>query len=296
MADNSTAISRGVVVAALLLCAAFGVATAMFARNAEQLRVQLTETEARLAALQQAQPAAAPARRDNDDAALLRRMLQERDAAYAELRDAYEELRRHSDEPDMDSPAFAMLQSSAQPAGPGRGSGNEGSMSWLERMRIEDPERYRQVQEAREQRRREFEARFHEQYAGIDQRLRTARSRDEAELLNQMAATLAQAEELRRAWEELRNLTGEQRREAAQQLAAQSRETHAALSDLRARDRELQLRQLAAHLGYRDPREIAQFVETIDRIHRETDPALNRLLGIQGAPRGGRAGGSGRSE
>jgi hypothetical protein len=225
--------------------------------------------------------AVAPAPETNpvarDDVALLKTLLAERDTANAELRAEIVRLK------EMPSPAAPALLTALAPTPTGSATN-----SWLDRIRVEDPERYRQIQAAREQRRQAVEEWFNSQFDRLDQRLQAAATKEEGDLVTQIAEALQQIEELGQRWQEIRALPEEQRRAAAAELGAQTREAYRTLSELRAQDRQFQLQQLARQIGYRDERSAAQFVDAVTGIIKETE--VNPLRGMGwGGGRGGPA-------
>lgn len=164
-------------------------------------------------------------------------------------------------------------------------------VSWLERLKAEDPERYQRIVESREQRRQQIDQYFDNQFTRFDERLQTAQSQEEIDLVNHLSDTLARAEELRYEWEKLQQLPEEERREKGAELRTASTETYQRLRELRAQDRKLQLRNYAASLGYSNPQDLNAFVEAIQRIEQETDASMGRFFGGgDGAGRGGRRG------
>jgi len=210
-----------------------------------------------------------------EDVALLKTLLAERDAANAALRAEIARLK-----------AAAPTQATS-PTPPAVASSPSGTAtnSWLERLRVEDPERYRQIQAAREQRRQAVEEWFNSQFDRLDQRLQTTTTQEEADLVTRIAETLQQLEQLGQRWQEIRQLPDEQRRAAAMELGAETREAYRTLSELRAQDRQWQLEQLARQIGYRDERSAGQFVDSINAILKETE--VNPMRGMGGMGRGG---------
>ncbi len=205
---------------------------------------------------------------------LLQRLLDERVAAYAKLQAELDALRKSGGEPAAAAPVVS------EPATASRAT-------WLERLKAENPVRFQQIQQQREQRRQGVDERFRDQMTRLDERLETVESQEEAELVVQIADSVAKLDELRAQWQQLRGLPEEERRAAAPQLMAESRDAYETLSNLRARDRQLQLQQLAADIGYRDAGGTTEFVDAVQRIYTETDTSLNRFMGMGRWGRGG---------
>lgn len=282
MNSSSGSLARLVMVVVGLLAVGLIFALAISLTSASVLRVQLKETRAELEHLRQTRATGSPTRVE-----ALEKLLREQSAAYAKLQDDYRALQRGdaaADDETQPAPA-ANTNNTATARGPGGAGG-----SWLERLRTEDPERYKQIQEERERRRARVDAYFDEQFDRLDQRYATATSPDEVNLVGQIAETLGKIDELRQQWQQLRELPEDERRAQAQQLAGASRETYQRLAELRTLDRDLQLNQLASQLGYGGG-DSAQFVDRVKGIITETETNPMSFMGW----RGGRGDG-GRSE
>jgi hypothetical protein len=144
-------------------------------------------------------------------------------------------------------------------------------VSYMERVRQEDPERYRQLVEQREQRHRQTEQWYQDQFAALDDRAQAATSKEEVDLVTQIADALDRVQQLREGWRAVRDLPEDQRSAAVEQLRAESREAYATLNTLREQDRQFQLQQLASQIGYRDVAGLAQFTEAVQQIYRNTE-------------------------
>ncbi len=208
-----------------------------------------------------------------DDVALLKTLLAERDTANAQLR---AEIARLKEAP---APRAAAAEPTLSPT-----PTSPATNSWLDRIRVEDPERYRQIQAAREQRRQAVEQWFNNQFDRLDQRLQAAATQEEGDLVTQIAEALQHIEELGQRWQAVRALPDEERRAAAAELGTETREAYRTLSELRTQDRQFQLQQLAQQIGYRDARSAGQFVDSVTSIIKETE--VNPLRGMGGG--GGR--------
>jgi hypothetical protein len=197
-----------------------------------------------------------------------RRLLARKDAEIAELRRKLDDAERQLDEKEQQNRALA-----APPSGAPAENQQPQRSSWLARIREQDPDRYAQIMEARERRRQAAEEAFQEQLDRLHDRWDAARSEEEANLIAQINDTLLRLHDLR---EKIRAATtDEQRREIGGEL----RDTWRELADLRARDRQMQLDQLAASIGYTDDASRAQFLSAVDQIIRETD-----LRSLRGSP------------
>ena len=164
----------------------------------------------------------------------------------------------------------------------------------MERLKTEDPERYKQIQEDRERRRQYVEGLVRDQLTRLDQRLQMAQSQEEVNLISQISDTVGQLNDLRQQWQDIRELPDDQRHQKFEELATTTREAYQNLSTLRAQDRQMQLQQLAAQVGYSSATDQAQFAKAIQQIYQETDTSMERFMGF-GHGRGGSGGGRGGS-
>lgn len=262
---------RGMLVVLVGLVIGLGISNVLAARKAARLSQQLAAVTDTLAP-----PAAAGATPER--VTLLESLLAEREAVIARLR---AELEQRPQPASTAIPAPSPPTTSpAQPA--------HGPRSWLDQLRQQDPERYQRIQAAMEQRRQAAAQWFDEQYQRLDQRLQSAVTASEADLVMQIADQLQRLEELGQRWWQLRELPEDQRRQAAESLREETRETMQTLQQLMQQDRQLQLQQLARQIGYRDDTAVNQFVESVDAIIRDTE-----LRGTRPPWGGGRGGGFG---
>jgi vacuolar-type H+-ATPase subunit I/STV1 len=208
----------------------------------------------------------------------LRQLLEEKELAYIQLQDEYRQYQR--ERAGTNAPAIAPSAAAASTNAP---------IPYMERLRQNDPERYRQMIEQREQRRKQMDEWYRDQLAKLDERAQSAQSQQEAELANQIADTLAKLNELRDQWRALRDMPEDQRREAADQLQAQTRDAYRTLNELRELDRQVQLGNLARSIGYTDADAIQAFVDNITGIYQNTRYTIGR--GGGGGGGGGNGGG-----
>lgn len=286
MLTNSSSVSRIVIITALLCVGSVAVAIVSM-NNAHATRDQLVQADAELAKLQVTSKAAAQAAAE---AERLRKKLEQQDTEFNAVRAELAKLKEPAGTVAADPETYPRVSAPRDTA-----AGNSGGRSWMERLKEEDPERYKKMQEDRDKRRQDIAKQFQEALGRIDQRLQTATTPEEVNLLNSLASTLDKVDELRKSWENLRSLPEEDRRDQAAKLGAESMQTYQQLTELRAKDRQLQLQQLAGQVGYKDSAQSQQFVENVSRIYSETDTSINRLLGFGpgGFGRGGFGGGSG---
>ncbi len=272
MSDPSTNLSRGLLVVLAIGCLGLAFALAVSTTNSSILRAKLRQAEA--AGAPTAPDGAGPS---GDRLAALEELLRERDAAYARLQQQYADAeKRLAAVRTGDSetrPGVASVPTNAPPAPP------EGRRSWLERLKTEDPERYAQIQQDREERRQRAAMFFESQLDRLDERYRVAQTRQEVELLEQIADKLVRLDELRQQWTAIRELPQEERRAQARELGAASMQTYYDLVRLRVQDRQLQLDQLARQVGYDTETDAATFVTAVQQIFDETDTNPMQFMG-----------------
>lgn len=276
MNANKLSVPRGAIIVAALLFATLTGASVYSTWQARGNAEKLLQAESQLDQLKQSQ-----SRDGGSDTATLRKLLDEKDAAYIELEDKYRQLSRQA--PTQQTASVTPRPADSNRGGRGSGS-NTNRVAWMDRLRQQDPERYQQMVTAREQRRQQADQAYQEQMAQLDQRAQTAATPDEAELATKIADTLDQINQLRQSWRDLQNLPEDQRQVQGQQLAQQTREAYQALGVLREQDRATQLQNLATQLGLQG-QNAQSLVEGVPQIYKNT----------QYTPQGGRGGGPGGS-
>ncbi len=261
MSDPSPNLSRGLLVTLAIGCLGLAFALVVSTTNSSILRAKLREAE-----VTGAQPAPGGAGPTADRLVALEQLLRERDEAYSRLQQQYAESEKRLaavQASDLEKqPAVASVPTSAP---------SKERSSWLERLKTEDPERYAQIQQDREERRQRAAMFFDSQLDRLDERYRVAQTQQEIELLEQIADKLVQLDELRQQWITLRELPREERRDQARELGAASMQTYYDLVRLRNQDRQLQLDQLARQVGYDTEPDAATFVTAVEQIFDETD-------------------------
>jgi hypothetical protein len=228
------------IVLALICVALAAVAFNLRDRN-RQLASELDEIQS-----QRAKRGAFVSESLDGDGGGYRMALEAEAAANAVLREENARLRRSSN-------STVAVSSTNAAAEPDRASGRGGGSDWMERMRTEDPERYKQILAERAQRRQAQDQWYRDQITALDQRAQTATSRQEAELATQIADQLAKLSDLRSQWEGIRQLPEEERRAAIDQLREASRTAYQTLNTLREQDRNLQMVNYLKGLGVTDP-------------------------------------------
>jgi hypothetical protein len=273
------------VIAAITLCAALVWSNVTAVGRARDLKAQLDAKETEL---QQQLATSKPSSPTVDTG--LEDMLARREAEYAQLREEYEKLKERTASNAVPSMVSTSASVDRRRGGPGVNN------AWLERLRLQDPERYKQMIVAREERRKQADQQYQEQLNQLDQRIQTAPTQTEVDLASQIADTLDRLTQLRQQREALASLPADQQQSQAQDLAAQAREAFQALGQLREQDRALQYQQLADQLGLKG--EDAQtLVQSIPQILQKTQYSPQRgqggpggFGGFGGGP-GGTAGG-----
>jgi len=147
-----------------------------------------------------------------------------------------------------------------------------------ERSSQEDSARNAQVMEQRERRRQLLDAWFQETIAALEDRARNAPSKDAAEVAIQISRALAKLNDLRPRWSEIRQLPDGDRRAAAQRLYVDTSAVLVTLKNLRERDRQIRLVDLARTLGYTNDHAISVFVNGVTGLDQEIDYNPGRAL------------------
>ena len=229
---------------------------------------QADQDQALLASAKPTAPAPNPEATETE-ADRLRTMLAEKETAYAKLREENEQLKKQPESP-------VRLSASASTNSFGGRGGGEG---FMDRLRRDDPERVKQWEQEREQRRQQTEARYQESLAKLQARRQAAQTAEEKELLDQLSASTTKLHDVGEAWQAMGSATGTNRMEQFRQLAEQSRDAYQAHAELRTKDRQLQLTQLATQAGYKDPAQAKQFADAVQKIYDETDASPGRMIG-----------------
>ena len=253
---------------AALLCVSLSVATVYELNQSRNLQAQLEQAQGELDKANNTRVKSPPI---SDET--LRQLLADKEAAYTKLSDEFAQLKRASQESPQRSPDLAPVLPGNRPASGAR------TNSWLESIRQQDPERYKQIVDQREQRRKQADEWFQSQIARLDERAQAAPTQREVELATQIADTLAKLNDLRAQWTALRELPEDERRDASQQLQAETRDARQTLNDLRDRDRQMQLENLAHSIGYNDKNTIQGFVESVTGIYKNTEYNPGRAFG-----------------
>lgn len=265
MSANKLSVSPGVIVVAALCFATLTGAAVYSSWHARDNEEKLLRAESELNKLKQSQ-----SHDDGSDAATLRRLLDERDAAYIDLEDKYRQLTQQ---------AQAGQTTSAAPARPadlargGRGFGsNTNRTAWLDRLRQQDPERYKQMVAAREERRQRAEQAYQDQMDDLAARAANPISPDEADLVGKISDTLDQIGQLRDKMRDLRNSSNPDdpaTQAQFQQTADTLRTAYQQLSTLRNQDRNKQYIAAGIEAGL-SPEKAATLPDAIKQVQDNT--------------------------
>ena len=283
---SSSPLLRSTLGVAAILCVSLTTATVVQTKRVHNLQARLDEVQGKLNQVKATRPSSDSAGVPDE---MLRQLLTDKEAEYADLYKQYTELQR------------SVNQAAARPAGPpgsmapasfrrgggpgfSRGQGN----AWLDRMRQEDPQRYQQIVGQREQRRQQAQQAFQDEIVQLDARAQSAATPEEADLVGQITDTVTKLNDLRSQMQAARNLPEDdpQRQPQIDQLGADMRATYQQLNQLRDQDRTLQLQNLAADLGLQGDK-VQSLVDGVPQIYRNTQ--YNR-----GQGGGGPGGGGGR--
>ena len=273
---------RSALVAAAILCVSLTTATVVQTSRARNLQSQLDEVQGKLSGLHAAHESGDSAVVPDE---MLRQLLADKEAEYAELQQQYAELQHSISQPASGAADPTRVAASTSPRRGGQPGFQRGpANAWLDRMRQEDPQRYQQIVAQREQRRQQAEQAFQDQLTELSTRAQNAPTQQEADLATQVADTLTKLNDLRTQMQAARNLPEEdpQRQTQIDQIAADMRIANQQLGDLRRQDRALQLQTLGKTLGLADDKTQA-LVDAIPQIYQNTRYG-------QGGPGGGGGG------
>jgi len=239
-----------------LICAGLGAAVVVTVSQNRDLTAQLEEP--------QSKPGADSG---SPDADRLRDLLEQEQTANMELRNELAKLKSAgtNDTRALRRAAAGGDSTNRPPRGGGPGS------AWLDRLRQEDPARYKQIVEQREQRRKAAEQWYQDTVNQLDQRAASAPTQQEAELATQIADTLSKLNDLRQQWQALRDLPEDQRQAQMADLATQTRQLERQLRDLSQQDRTQQLQNYANSLGIADETGQQDFANGISGIYSNTN-------------------------
>lgn len=271
------------VIAMSALCAALGWSSVVTANRVRELKAQLEAKDAEVQNLTAKRHAVSSPRVATDRA--LGQMLARRDAEYQELQEAYDKLREQIPVAPMVSitPAStsAVTRASFTPPFSRRNGSN-----FLERIRLQDPERYKQVMQQMQQRQQQAAQEYDDQMAGLVARAQTAATPEEADLVDQIKGALDKINELRQSRQALADLPDDQRQAQMQQINQELRDANTQLSDLRNQDRTIQYQKLADQLGLKGS-DAQALVEGIPQILKSTSYQAQRGPGGPGGFGGG---------
>jgi hypothetical protein len=270
------------VIAMSALCAALGWSSVVTANRARELKAQLEAKDAEMQklAVKKRGHSTTPAATD----LVLGQMLARRDAEYQELQEAYDKLRQQIPSSTVVNITPAST-SAVTRAGFGPPFSRRNGSNFLERIRLQDPERYKQVMQQMQQRQQQAAQEFDDQMAGLVARAQTAATPDEADLVNQITDTLDKINELRQSRQALADLPDDQRQAQMQPINDQLREAYTQLNELRNQDRTLQLQNLATQLGLKSS-DSQNLVDGVAQVYKNTSYQPQRGPGGPGGPGG----------
>ena len=257
-------------------------ATAISAvRHAQELNAQLEQAQAELQKFKTPGPTDTPAA---GNSAVLQKLLAEQTATTARLRKEIARLKNLPTNTVVTNITAVVAEVATNlPAG-GRNNGGPGA--WMERLRQDDPERYKQMVADREQRRKEADNWYDTTQGQLAARAQAAASPDEADLATQISTTLSKLSDLRQQMQAARELPAEQQQAQIAQLLPELQSTMQQMSQLREQDRTLQYQQLATQLGLTGEKAqtLATSIPEILKNTQYTPPGGGRGGGFGGPP------------
>ena len=250
-------------------------ATAISAvKHSQELNAQLEHAQTELQNVQ-SKPTGKTTTGSNE---MLQKLLAEETAVNAELRKEIERLQNQATTLVTNLPAVVITTNTVTTTRFSRGS------AWLERLRKDDPERYQQVVADRDQRRKEIDDWYASTQSQLAAQAQAAATPDEADLANQIAASLANLKDLRQQVQAANELPPDQQSAQLAQLMPQLQAAVQDMSQLRDQARTVQYQQLATQLGL-STANAQTLVTTIPQILQSTTftpPRGNGGLGFGG--------------
>ncbi len=277
------------VIAMSALCAALAWSSVVTANRVRELTVQLDAKDAEMQKLTGKKHGVSATTAATDRA--LGQMLAKRDAEYQELLEAYDKLREQIPVAPVVSVAStsAVTRARFTPQFSRRNGSN-----FLERIRLQDPERYKQAMQQMQQRQQQAAQEYDDQMAGLVARAQAPTSPEEADLVDQIKGALDKINELRQSRQALADLPDDQRQAQMEQINQELRDAYSQLSDFRNKDRTLQLQNLATQLGLKGS-DSQNLVDGVALVYKNTSYQAQRGPGGQG-PFGGGGGGTSGSQ
>jgi len=279
------------VIAMSALCAALGWSSVVTGNRVHELKAQLDAKDAEMQKLtvKKRGVSARPAATDR----ALGQMLARRDAEYQELLDAYDKLRQQIPDAPVLSITPASTSTVTRASFNPQFSRRNGS-NFLERIRLQDPERYKQVMQQMQQRQQQAAQDYDDQMTELAARAQAAATPEEADLIDEIKNTLDKINELRQSRQALADLPDDERQVPMQQINDQLRLAQAQLAIDRDKERQIQLADLATNqLGLKGP-DVQSLIDGVAQVYKNTQYQPQRGPGGPGGP-GGFGGGGGTS-
>jgi len=277
------------VIAMTTLCAALVWSNVTVSGRARELQAQLDSKDARLRELTAKLDRVA--KRSADPG--MGELLAQRDAEYEQLHEAYDKLREQLAATSTVNVAMPAVTST--PARVNFGMFPRRNMSnFLERVRLQDPERYKQIIQRIQQRQQEASQEYDDQMGTLAARAQNAATPEEADLVTQISDTLDKINQLRQSRAAAADLPPDQQQTQLQTINDQIRQAMSDLGQLRDQDRTIQYDKLADQLKLNDA-DKQLLSQTIPQILKDTSYNPQRGPGGYGGFGGGAGGGAAAS-
>ena len=265
------------VIAMTTLCAALVWSNVAATGRARELAAQLEAKEARL---QELSARIDRASKKSADAGM-GELLGQRDVEYEQLRDAYDKLKDQlaaTSALNVTAPAITSTPARVNfDRFPRRNMSN-----FLERVRLQDPERYQEIVQRIQQRQQQATQEYDDQMAGLVQRAQAAQTPEEADVVSQISDTLDKINQLRQSRAAVADLPEDQQQAQMQSINDQLHIAMTDLNNLRDTDRTIQLQNVATQqLGLKGP-DVQPFVDAVKKVYKDTQYAPQRGPGGPG--------------
>jgi len=252
------------VVALTTLCAALVWSNVVTAGRARELKGQLEAEETKLKELTARDRDASKRNVDTG----MGELLAQRDAEYEQLHDDYDRLKEQLAAVRTVNVAIPAVTSTPTRVAFG-GFQRRNMSNFLERVRLQDPQRYKEIVQRIQQRQQEAAQEYDDQMGTLAARAQNAATPEEADLLSQITDSLDKINQLRQSRAAVADLPEDQQQAQMQSINDQLRDAMQTLSQQRDQERTIQYQQLADQLKLNDA-DKQLLSQTIPQILKDT--------------------------
>ena len=274
------------VIATTTLCAALVWSNVVAVGRARELKVQLETKAAEVQELSTRIDRVSKRTMDIGTGELLA----QRDVEYEQLRDAYDKLKEQLSAVNTVNVTIPAVTSTPTRVNfsqfPRRNMSN-----FLERVRLQDPERYKEIVQRIQQRQQQAAQEYDDQMGALAARAQNAQTPQEADVVSQITDTLDKINQLRQSRAAVADLPEDQQQAQMQSINDQLRAAMQDLNQLRDQDLTIQYQKLADQLGLKG-QDAQTLVQSIPQILKDTQVNPRGGGGFGGFGGGGPAAGT----